>query len=466
MQAFLFLNNDNSTHYLHFCNMYAILDIETTGLSPINEKIIEIAIFIHDGNKVIEEYNTLVNPERTIPYNITRLTGITNEMVEDAPRFWEIAKDIVMLTEDKSIVAHNASFDYNFIRNEFKSLGYTFKRERLCTVKLSRKILPNHKSYSLGKLCTDLGIIIDGRHRAVGDAYATVKLFEHLLKIDPTLDKVGSSKFYNVSADLIKSLPEEAGVYYFHNQAGDIIYVGKSKNIKTRVFSHFSNENTERALKMCDEVHDISYELTGSELIALLLESHEIKVQKTKYNRKQRRSTSHYGVYQFTNENGYICFKTEAIKNEFPVVSFYSAKEAREKMYQLSEKYELCQKLCGLYDASGACFYYQIKQCKGACVGEEPSIEYNKRVQEMLDELSYNWQNFFIIDKGRNDDEKSVVKIENGKYLGFGYVDTEFNGKNIDNLSDAIKPYPDNKDIQQIIRTYLRHNSVEMIFKF
>ena len=222
--------------------MYAILDIETTGLSPINDKIIEIAVFIHDGKQVVEEYSTLVNPEKTIPYNITRLTGITNEMVEDAPKFWEIAKDLVTLTEGKSVVAHNASFDYNFIRNEFKSLGYNFKRDRLCTVKLSRRIIPNHKSYSLGKLCMDLGIVVNGRHRAAGDAFATVKLFEHLLQISPTLGGLNSSKFYHISADIIKNLPEEPGVYYFHNQHGDIIYIGKSKNIRTRVFSHFTNE--------------------------------------------------------------------------------------------------------------------------------------------------------------------------------------------------------------------------------
>ncbi len=446
--------------------MYAILDIETTGLSPSNEKIIEIAIFIHDGKKVVEEYITLINPERKIPYNITRLTGITNEMVENAPKFWEIAKDIVLLTEGKSIVAHNASFDYNFIRNEFKNLGYSFKRDRLCTVKLSRKIIPNHRSYSLGKLCQDLGIDIDGRHRAAGDAFATVKLFEHLLKINPTLGQMESSRFYNISADIIKKLPEEAGVYYFYNKDGNIIYIGKSKDIKTRVFSHFSNEKSERALKMVDEIHDISYELTGSELIALLLESNEIKVQKPKYNRRQRRVASHYGIYRYIDELGYICFKAEGVKGEMPIVCFNSAKETRERLYQLSEKYGLCQKLCGLYEASGACFYYQIKQCKGACVGKEPVTDYNKRVQEMLDDLSYNWQNFYVIDKGRNDDEKSVVKIENGKYFGFGYIDAECIGNDLENLSNVIKSYPDNKDIQQIIRTYLRHRSVDAIIKF
>ncbi len=446
--------------------MYAILDIETTGLSPSNEKIIEIAIFIHDGKEIIEEYTTLINPERKVPYNITRLTGITNEMVEDAPKFWEIAKDIVLLTEGKSIVAHNASFDYNFIRNEFKSLGYSFKRDRLCTVKLSRKIIPTHSSYSLGKLCQELGIEIEGRHRAAGDAFATVKLFEHLLKINPTLGKMDSSRFYNIDADIIKNLPEETGVYYFYNKDGDIIYIGKSKDIKTRVFSHFSNENSERALKMVDEIYDISYELTGSELIALLLESNEIKVQKPKYNRRQRRVTSHYGIYQYTDENGYFCFKAEGVKGEMPIVCFNSAKETRERLYQLSEKYGLCQKLCGLYEASGACFYYQIKQCNGACVGEEPVVDYNKKVQKMLDDLSYSWQSFYIIDKGRNNDEKGVIKVENGKYIGFGYINSEYFENSLDNLSDIIKPYPDNKDVQQIIRTYLRQHSIETIIKF
>ncbi len=446
--------------------MYAIIDIETTGLSPIAERITEIAIYIHDGEKIINEYSSLINPEKTISANITRITGITNEMVKNAPKFWEVAKDIVKLTEGKSFVAHNASFDYNFIRNEFKNLGYDYKRDRLCTVKLSRKIIPGYKSYSLGKICNDLGIKIEGRHRAAGDALATVKLFEHLLKTDSSLGQLNSSKFYHIDASVIKSLPEEPGVYYFHDHNGDIVYIGKSKNIRTRVFSHFSNEKSQRAIKMIDEVHNISYEQTGSELIALLLESDEIKLQKPKYNRRQRRADNHYGVFTYLDENGYVCFKTEGINKESPVVSFNSAKEARDRLYKLSEKYELCQKLSGLYETQGACFYYQLKQCKGACIQEESPESYNTRAQELLDELSYNWQNFFIVDTGRNDNEKSVVKVENGKYIGFGYVNTEYIGNGIENLSDVIKIYPDNKDVQQIIRTYLKQHSVEMLIKF
>ena len=370
------------------------------------------------------------------------------------------------LTEGKSFVAHNASFDYNFVRNEFKSLAYDFKRDRLCTVKLSRKILPKHKSYSLGKLCSDLGIVIDGRHRAAGDALATVKLFEHLLMNDSTLGNLNSSKFYHIDASIIKALPEESGVYYFHDHIGDIIYIGKSKNIKTRVFSHFSNEKSAKALKMIDEIHNISYELTGSELVALLLESDEIKSHKPKYNRRQRRATSHYGIFSYVNDDEYICFRTEGIKKEIPVVSFNSAKEARDRLYVLSEKFELCQKLCNLYETTGACFYYQLNQCKGACIQEESPNDYNQRAQAMLNELSYDWQNFFIIDTGHNDDEKSVVKVENGKYMGFGYINTESVGNDIESLSDAIKAYPDNRDVQQIIRTYLKQHSVEMLIHF
>lgn len=164
--------------------MYAIIDVETTGGSPGTDKITEIAIYIHDGLKVVDEYISLVNPEKSIPYNITLLTGITDEMVAGAPKFYEIARRIVELTDNKIVVAHNSSFDYNFIRCEFKSLGYNYQRKQLCTVRLSRKLIPGLRSYSLGTLCNELHIKITGRHRAAGDALATVKLFEMLLELN------------------------------------------------------------------------------------------------------------------------------------------------------------------------------------------------------------------------------------------------------------------------------------------
>ncbi|HBE40902.1 MAG TPA: exonuclease, partial [Bacteroidales bacterium] len=164
--------------------MYAIIDIETTGGSARLEKITEIAIYLHDGEKITGEYSTLVNPERNIPYFITNLTGITNEMVEDAPRFYEIARAVVELTEGRTFVAHNARFDYSFIRQEFKSLGYNYKRNLLDTVSLSRRLFPGYRSYSLGNICRELKIPLNDRHRASGDARTTVRLFEILIEKD------------------------------------------------------------------------------------------------------------------------------------------------------------------------------------------------------------------------------------------------------------------------------------------
>lgn len=167
--------------------MYAVIDIETTGGSARLERITEIAVYIHDGKRIVEEYSTLINPERNIPYFITSLTGITNEMVEEAPKFYEVARRIVELTEGKTFVAHNARFDYSFIRQEFSMLGYNFKRPVLDTIALSRRLFPGYKSYSLGNLCNELGIEINGRHRASGDAMATARLLELLLEKDREL---------------------------------------------------------------------------------------------------------------------------------------------------------------------------------------------------------------------------------------------------------------------------------------
>ena len=171
---------------LYFCNkniniLYAIIDIETTGQSAQNGKITEVAIFIHNGYEVTDSFSSLINPECYIPGFITNLTGIDNEMVRTAPKFYELARRIVEITEDMVFVAHNVSFDYRFIQEEFKRLGYDYQRETMCTVRMGRKFLPGHKSYSLGRICDELGITIEGRHRAAGDALATVKLFEVIL---------------------------------------------------------------------------------------------------------------------------------------------------------------------------------------------------------------------------------------------------------------------------------------------
>lgn len=168
--------------------MFAIIDIETTGNNYKFGNITELAVYLHNGQKITNYYSTLINPGIDIPYYITRLTGIDNEMVKNAPKFYEIAKTIIELTAGCTFVAHNVKFDYNFIKEEFARLGYIFNRKTLCTVQLARKLLPGHKSYSLGKLCSDLEIDINGRHRAAGDALATVQFFEKLLQKNELLE--------------------------------------------------------------------------------------------------------------------------------------------------------------------------------------------------------------------------------------------------------------------------------------
>ncbi len=456
--------------------MYAIIDIETTGGSSMIEKITEIAIFLHDGSKITGEFATLVNPERNIPYFITNLTGITNEMVEEAPRFFEIAKTIVELTEGRIFVAHNARFDYSFIRQEFKSLGYNFSRNLLDTVSLSRKIIPGHRSYSLGNICNDLNIMINGRHRASGDAFATVRLFEFLMARDREINGSNSGLFRNTrvsklhpSLDTAKidKIPEEAGIYYFYNENGDLIYIGKSHNLQQRISTHLSNNTTNRAMEMRDLIADISWEVTGSELIALLRESSEIKRHKPVYNRAQRRTGFQWGIFSFVDESGYINYRYGQINNADPPVSVFTSREkAKSKLNNLVETYGLCQKLTGLYDTDGACFHHQVGICRGACCGKETAKDYNERAAKATEEFIFARRNFFVIDKGRDREERCAVKIINGKYAGFGYFNINEMGFGLSAIHDCISPSADNRDIQVILKQYLRHNRVEKIIDF
>jgi len=436
--------------------MYAIVDIETTGLSSAREKIIEIAILIHDGKKITKEFSTLINPEKSITGHIARMTGITNEMVQDAPKFWEIAKDIVLLTENKIFVAHNAHFDYRFVRKEFAELGYDYRREKLCTLQLSRKTIPGQKSYSLGNLCKDLGFSIAHRHRAYGDARATVMLLQYLIeKNESYKDHKKNAPFSKIS--LFQNLPEETGVYYFMNDQREIIYIGKSKNIKARVINHFQDTHSRRTNKMLEQIMDISFEVTGSELVALLKESYEIKIEQPVFNRKQRRASSDFGIYYDEDPLGYIRFQIKKLDESSNLLtSFNTYKKARNYLFDLCERHELCQKLCGLYKADGACFYYHVNGCRGACINEETSDSYNQRVSGVIDMLSLDHENVFILEPGRSKGEKAVVKIENSRYVGYGYIDIDMDIQDINILHDIVQPYPDNQEIYRILRNYLR----------
>lgn len=456
--------------------MFAIIDIETTGGSSRFEKITEIAVYLHDGEKITGEYVTLVNPERNIPYFITNLTGITNEMVENAPRFYEIAKTIVELTEGRTFVAHNARFDYSFIRQEFKSLGFNYKRNLVDTVALSRKLIPGHRSYSLGNICKDLKVEINGRHRAAGDALATVKLFELLLEKDREINGARSNLIRNtriaklnpnLNVSKVDEIPEEPGIYYFYNQDHELIYIGKSRNLQQRVSTHLSNNSTNRAMEMRDLIADIDWDLTGSELIALLRESFEIKDNKPFYNRAQKRSDFQWGIFSFTDKEGYLNYRYGLINtDENPLSVFSSREKAKSKLESLVETYKLCQKLTGLYETNGPCFQYHVGICFGACCGKETPVGYNERALRATEEFIFARRNFFIIDKGRYEEEKCAVKVINGKYAGYGYFNINDIGFGLSAVHECIKPSPDNRDIQVILKQYLKSNRVEKIIEF
>jgi DNA polymerase-3 subunit epsilon len=446
--------------------MYCIVDIETTGGNSRGNRITEIAIYKHDGQRIVEEYQTLINPECRIPYNIVQLTGITDEMVKHAPRFYEVARDIVEFTKDSVFVAHNCPFDYNFVRSEFRSLGYEYERPTLCTVRTSRKLLPGHPSYSLGKLCRNLGIDIHARHRAAGDALATVKLFEILLEQDDQGLIHGNNKRevgYNspLPKEVLDDLPDKTGVYYMHDSDGQVIYVGKSKKIRSRIISHLNNYNTKRSVEMMQAVHHISTEVTGSELVSLLLESSEIKKLKPKFNRAQRRASYTYGIYRNMNEDGYIEFEVRKNKkDEVPLVSTSGSEDGRRELEYYCHELELCQGLCGLYKCGKGCLHFAMKQCRGAGMGlEEPEV-YNERAYQLSDRFQYSQRNMMIVDKGRHDDEWAIVLIENGSYQGFGYLPRDHSFELIDQIKLFVQIQDNNRDVQNIIQGYIRRKKM------
>ena len=458
--------------------MYAILDIETTGGSPKSEKITEIAIYLHDGEKITSEFATLINPEKFIPNFITNLTGINNEMVADAPKFYEVAKKIVELTEGKIVVGHNVNFDYNFIKSEFKQLGYDFERQTVCTVKMSRKLLPGYKSYSLGILCENLNISIKDRHRAAGDALATVKLFELLLQTsvqtgcELQLGGKTEGRLKNLNGYLkpeeINKIPTDTGVYYLHDTEGNIIYIGKSKNIHNRILGHLGNKSTRRSNELHDKIAGISFELTGSELIALLKESHEIKKFKPFYNRKQKIEVFSWGIYDFVDIHGYINFMILKIgkENKLPLSSFNSKKDAVDFMTRMVEKHWLCQKLSGLYDTDNSCFHYNVRQCNGACIQKESKLVYNSRANALIRSFEFDNENFLIIDEGRSTTERALVCVENGLYKGYGYLDITDSYLGIPEMLECIKQGTDTKDSRYIIKSWLSKNRVEKLIRF
>jgi len=449
---------------------YAIVDLETTGGMAKRDRITEIGIVVLQGDQVVDRYSTLVNPGRSIPPQITRITGITDEMVAAAPPFYEVAKRVVEITEGAVFVAHNVRFDYSFLREEFGKLGYTFSKKQLCTVRLSRKAFPGLRSYSLGNLIKHFGIEVNARHRALDDAEATTIILQKILKQDygeHTAEQminsgIKSSRLpQSITMERLHQLPEVPGVYYFYNTYGKVVYVGKSINIKKRVMQHFA-ATTQKAARLQQMVHDLSYTETGNDLSAMLLESHEIKALSPEINKAQRTQEYPYFIHHWTDAEGYMNFgwlkssvKTRKGKN---ILSHYGSKQsATAHLAGICRELTLCQSKTGLYDREGPCFSRKTDGCYGACIAEETASDYNSRAEHGIDMLKRIFdQNFILLLDGKSADEKAIVLVEGGHYRGQGYIATDDVQYGIEELKETIKYVPTTPEANGIIRTYLQ----------
>lgn len=462
--------------YLNFkiteqCALYTIVDIETTGNGIVGNKITEIAIFKHDGENVIDEYHSLVNPECEIPYFITGLTGIDNHMVRNAPTMQEIATEIHDFTAEQIFVAHSVNFDYNVIKHEFKTLGQSYVRKKLCTVRLSRRLFPGFHSYSLGKLCSSLDIPLHNRHRAKGDAQATVRLFEKILKAkdsesviktflntrsqEATLPPLLSRKVYD-------ELPAAPGIYYFKNNKGEIIYIGKAKNIQRRVLGHFYDKST-KEVRMCRETAKIDFEKSGTEILALLMETAAIKRHYPIYNSAQKGFIRQYAIFSYEDRNGIKHLGFNSLKQVTqPLITFTNTTNCRLYLEELCMAFDLCPKYCHLQENVSQCSHFRIS-CKGICRGKESVDDYNDRVDEAITYMQTLKEDFVIREKGRNFDEYGFAWLQGGTYRGYGFIPSNVQLSHAEELETYLVPQKDTPEARRYMYTYATKNPDKIV---
>lgn len=428
--------------------MYAVIDIETTGGQFNKEGITEIAIYKFDGAEIVDQFISLVNPEIPIQPFVVKLTGINNAMLRQAPKFFEVAKRIIEITEGCIIVAHNAPFDYRILKLEFDRLGYKFQKPTLCTVEMSKILLPYAQAYSLGKLVRSLGIPIADRHRASGDAMATLKLFKLLL--DKDIDKqivkqqIKNEVHQGISPklfDILENIPTSIGIFYIHNDKGNIIFIGKSSNIRKKLNQIFTAD-TKIAKRIQKEVYTVTFEETGNELIALLKEREELLHNKPVLNPTQRKSPFLWSVYQEKLENGYETLKihkSDGRKNA--VQSFKNQKGALQFINDLYTENEIVEEVQNALSSAENINY--------------PTVLHNELFDSLLASNKLKHNNLIIVLKGRNLNEKSAVVIENGIFKGFCFFDLNYQILNSQVLSKILIPLIYTKDVLNTIKHYL-----------
>ena len=453
----------------HYNILYAVLDIETTGGQYNEEGITEIAIYKFDGDQIVDQFISLINPEKEIQPFVVKLTGINNAMLRLAPKFYEVAKRIVEITAGCILVAHNAEFDYRVLRTEFRRLGFDFHRNTLCTVELSQKLLPDMASYSLGKLVRSLGIPIADRHRAHGDALATLKLFQLLLSKDKEKTilttmiksdiKIGlNPKFL----DIADALPTQVGIFYIHNEEGEIIYIGKGKNIRKKVLDIFTSDHTLNK-KIQAETYTVTFEKTGNELIAMLKEAEEVTINKPKFNKVNKSLIFPYSLYLKTNTNGYFYFaveKTDGRKKN--LMAFLSFNEAKKFIAHLSTLTELILYTSFINEKRSK--KYNEENFSEAL--EVTFEEYNKVINELLTLWDIDKQTTLIVNKGRKVDEKSAVVLIEGKLQGYCFYDLNYQVNSLERITNNLTPILLYKNNRNIILNYLNKKTGYKIIRF
>ncbi|MBK6264901.1 GIY-YIG nuclease family protein [Marivirga sp. S37H4] len=455
--------------------MYAIVDIETTGGYADNNRICEIAIIIHDGQKVVKEYQSLINPERSIPYGVQAIHGINDAMVADAPKFFEQAKTIYELLKDNIFVAHSVNFDYSFVQKAFVELGFPLQLKKLCTVRLSRKIFPGYKSYSLGNLCDHRKIIINDRHRAYGDAIATAELFTQLLAhdtegvIEKTLKKNASNVNIpeNLNKEVYEALPQAPGVYYFLNSKSQIIYVGKAKDIKKRVSTHFGGNKGEIAKQAFQkDIYHVDYLLTGNELIALLHESHEIRKHWPRFNSAQKNNNPGHCIFLYEDRLGYKRLQIGRKQNGMKtLMRFANHAGAFKFLVDKSKELNICPKMAGYQSSPTECFDHKIKECEGACIGDESPESHNKKIKAFIQLCDSEKSDYIFIGKGKSQEEMSIVMVEGGSYLGYGFLHKEEAISEWEDLKNYLQKFPDHPEIYKILNSETATKGLKKIKK-
>ena len=439
---------------------FAITDIETTGSYAGANSITEIAIVITDGVKELDRFETLLKPDQNIPYHITQLTGITNEMVAEAPLFDEMADEIEDFLSDCIFVAHNVGFDYSFIKKQFEDRGRRFNPTRLCTVRMTRKIVPGLKSYSLSNLCSYFGVVNKSAHRAMADVEATLDIFHKLLKLDVNNVILGTIKKGNpeswlpnqVDVEEFHQLSESPGVYYFRNSKGKLLYAGMSANVKKRVRQHFTGKlNSNRRQEFLQDITSIDHVPLGSELIARLWEDHEIKQNWPKHNRAQKHPTFQYGVLPYRDQLGYTRWSIAKLsKGMNSIKKFSSANYGREWLFATAREFEIHPSLFGLPSMTNQ---------------DLPSVnDHLEKLTAIEKSLLENKQQWILIENGRNIQERAFVAVSGERVLGFGFVELLESMNNWEDVVNRIThPVKSNSTIQSILMHHLEKHQPELI---